>query len=61
MALGVFESVETDELLDRLTELDTRLTGDAPVELTVLLETLREVALIHIELARRTGTGWRPL
>lgn len=61
-------STKTNEqLLARLGELDVALDG-SPLAGSPLAEhfhaidqVLREVGHIHIELARRTATGWRPL
>lgn len=57
-----------DQMLDRLAELERDVEAAEPQEgqqvLPVahrLCNLTREVALIHIELARRTATGWRPL
>lgn len=61
-------STKTNEqLFDRLGELETQLSaeplaGDLITEVARrVINALREVGLIHIELARRTATGWRPL
>lgn len=65
-------STKTDgALLDRLSEIEREINAraerpisgieDAVTASVQMHEWLREVALIHIELARRTATGWRPL
>ena len=62
-----------DQLFDRLGELEAEINAhtaradevrdsdSASAAFVTLHEQLSEVALIHIEMARRTATGWRPL
>lgn len=60
-------SKTNDQLLDRLAELGTEvektpLAGDRiDASFRGLYGAMQEVALIHIELAKRTASGWRPL
>jgi len=57
----------SEQLHDRLTEIETELghpAADGQLFDDVmrhLADLLREIGLIHIELARRTATGWRPM
>lgn len=62
------QSKTNDQLLDRLAEIDRDLAaglgspGDLVSDIArQLFERLAEVGRIHIELARRTAGGWRPL
>jgi hypothetical protein len=56
-----------DALLDRLADLERDLDfrgklGDSiDAEFRRLHAVLGEIGRIHIELARRTATGWRPM
>lgn len=60
-----------DALLDRLAEIEQAINAraaqpidgiaDATLATVQMHEHLTEIALIHIELAKRTATGWRPL
>lgn len=60
-----FSTTPTPKLVDRLDELERDVNAAPPQgavgALTYLYLRMKEVALIHIELARRTATGWRPL
>lgn len=57
----------TDALLTRLAEiepeLETKPTAGEPIDAGMrrMFALLAEIGRIHIELARRTATGWRPL
>lgn len=61
----------TDQLIDRLDEIETAVKGLTAAAVTDLpsaagkladyVNHMAEISLIHIELARRTATGWRPL
>lgn len=60
-----------DALFDRLSQIEGEINAraerpiagieDAVTASVQLHEWLSEIALIHIELAKRTATGWRPL
>lgn len=64
-------TMTNDALFDRLGEIEQAINAraarpiagidDAVTASVQLHEWLSEVALIHIELAKRTATGWRPL
>lgn len=61
-----FSTMTSDKLLDRLGELERDVDvpqpgGSVGAAMSRLYARMKEVALIHIELARRTATGWRPL
>lgn len=63
-----FSAMTSDELYDRLAQIETAVEAAEPdpavssaVVVHQVLNHLREVALIHVQLAKRTATGWRPL
>lgn len=62
-----FGTMTTDELLDRLADLERELDVDPQPGSSMsdavqrLYRRMKEATLINIELAKRTATGWRPL
>jgi hypothetical protein len=58
--MSEFSGKTNDQLLDRLGQIEQELESTEPSSVATLA-LAREVTLIHIELARRTATGWRPL
>lgn len=62
-----FSTKTSVELLDRLGELERAVDVEPTPGHSIaaamqnLYGRMKEATLIHIELARRTATGWRPL